>query len=265
MKTLIAIPIYNEERYVDDVLSQIVATGHDVLAIDDGSTDDTPALLAARGDVSVLTHPENRGYGQSLADAFHYAVRRKYDWVITMDCDLQHEPGLIPAFVEEARRDRADIISGTRYPNGHDAPESAAAPADRRGINRVITEMLNRDLGLGITDAFCGFKNHRVRALAKLRITVPGYAVPLQFWVQAQRAGLHIRELPVPLIYEDANRYFGGQLDDPEVRLAHYLHVYRTAVAESRLNQASTPVSAGASRFTRACPAPSIHGCLAKS
>ena len=47
----------------------------------------------------------------------------------------------------------------------------------------------------------------------------------MQFWVQASRANLRIREHPVPLIYNAPNRYFGGTLDDPAVRLTHYLEV----------------------------------------
>ena len=87
---------------------------------------------------------------------------------------------------------------------------------------------LNRRLGLNITDAFCGFKAYRVAALRDLHITVPGYAMPMQFWVQAARAGLRVRELPVRLIYNDPTRHFGGLLDDPAIRLQHYLEVLET-------------------------------------
>ena len=45
-KILIGIPVYNESAYVEDVLSRVRAFGHDVLVVDDGSTDDTPMLLA---------------------------------------------------------------------------------------------------------------------------------------------------------------------------------------------------------------------------
>ena len=179
--------------------------------------------------ISVITHPENRGYGKSLADAFAFARRGAYDWLITMDCDEQHEPARIPNFLAETRRDDADIISGTRYPDGHDV--EASVPADRRAINRRITTVLNQRLGLSISDAFCGFKAYRVSSLRHFSITVPGYAMPMQLWVQAARAGLRIRELPVRLIYNDPNRHFGGLLDDPGVRLRHYLDVFEAELA----------------------------------
>ncbi len=92
MRHLIAIPVYNEERYLPRVLAAVRRFSPDILVINDGSTDSTGALLRQNTDVQVITHPENRGYGQSLIDAFKFAACRNFDWVITVDCDEQHEP-----------------------------------------------------------------------------------------------------------------------------------------------------------------------------
>jgi len=220
---LLAIPVYNEEAYLVRVLGEARKFSRHILVVDDGSTDRTPDLLRREADVQVITHSANLGYGKSLADAFAYARQEGYTWLITMDCDEQHEPAYIPRFVEAMALDDADIISGTRYPNGFaiDGP----APADRRRINQQLTALLNRNLGLELTDAFCGFKAYRVSALSSINITVPGYAMPMQFWVQVARAGLRVRELPVRLIYNDPTRHFGGMLDDADARLRHYLAV----------------------------------------
>jgi len=220
---LVAIPVFNEAKYLIPVLEQVRVFARNILVIDDGSTDATPDLLRQMPGIQVIAHPENRGYGKSLADAFAFARASDAPWLITMDCDEQHEPACIPRFLQAAVTDQADIISGTRYPGGTGG--NASAPADRMAINATVTELLNRRLGLCITDAFCGFKAYRVAALADIKITVPGYAMPMQFWVQTVRAGLRITELPVRLIYNDPTRHFGGMLDDPTVRLAHYLDV----------------------------------------
>ncbi len=217
-RTLVAIPIYNEQKHVGDVLGKVRRFAPNVLAIDDGSTDHTPTLLAMHP-VEVIRHAVNRGYGRSMLDAFRWAAVDRHEWVITMDCDEQHEPAAIPFFREEAGRGEEDVISGSRYLL---APDGESPPPDRRAIYATITQELNERLGLGLTDAFCGFKAYRVEALRELALDVDGYAFPMQFWVQARAAGVRIREIPVRLIYNDPTRTFGGPLNDPTARLAHY-------------------------------------------
>lgn len=223
MRTLIAIPVYNEERYVSKVLDEVRHYSSDILVIDDGSTDQTPMLLAQQP-VDVIRHAVNRGYGQSMVDAFRWSSCYRYDWVITMDCDEQHEPASLPMFFNAIEQDDADIISGSRYMS--DSRAEDMPPADRRHINQIITEQINRTLNLKLTDGFCGFKAYRVSAMRKLSLTEPGYAFPLQFWVQAVANDLVIREVPISLIYNDPNRSFGGPLNDAEKRLAHYRQVF---------------------------------------
>ncbi len=242
MRTLVAIPVYNEARYVRGVLGRVLSFSPDVLVVDDGSTDATPRLLP-EFPVEIIRHAKNRGYGKSLRDAFRYAIAEDFDWLVTMDCDEQHEPAAIPAFLEEAARDRADVISGSRYLTV--ATGDDAAPPDRRMINATITDEINARLFLPprtpITDAFCGFKAYRVDSLRRLRPTVSGYAFPMQFWAQAVAAGLRVCELPVRRIYNDPSRTFGGHLDDAAIRLAHYRHILHR---EIRRLAASLPVEA---------------------
>src|SRR5690348_8703762 len=99
VRLLIAIPVFNERKYVEHVLAQVLRYHHEILLIDDGSTDGTAELLAGRRDIQLIRHETNKGYGQSLIDAFAYADAQGYDWVITMDCDEQHEPARIPYFI----------------------------------------------------------------------------------------------------------------------------------------------------------------------
>lgn len=228
---LTALPVYNEVSHVNPVLNEVVRYSGDVLIVDDGSTDGTADLLAARTDIKVIRHEKNRGYGAALITAFNYAVANNYCVLVTIDCDGQHEPQRICQLVAACRD--ADIVSGSRYLRNKE--NAHQAPAERRQINTQITRELNERLDLSLTDAFCGFKAYRVEALAKLSITEPGYGMPLEFWVQAAYRKLRIVELPVPLIYLDEKRSFGGALDDGGKRLEYYHRVLDSAIAATEV------------------------------
>lgn len=228
---LTALPVYNEQQHVEPVLREVLRHARDVLVVDDGSTDRTPEILRRIPNIRVLRHPHNRGYGAALVSAFEYAIEHDYDVLVTIDCDGQHQPELIPqiaAAIFPGDDEPYDIVSGSRYLM--EFAEDTPPPEDRRRINAEITAWLNEHLGLAITDAFCGLKAYRVDALSKLQITEPGYAMPLQVWVQAARLGLRIREFPVPRIYLEEERSFGGALDDAECRRRHYFDVLQAAM-----------------------------------
>ena len=237
MTTLIAIPVYNEQPTVHAVVKRVRAHAEHVLLIDDGSTDGTADAIAhihAPMDLDLIRHEGNLGYGRSLRSAYRRAAERGFDWIITMDCDEQHEPDELPAFFEAiAQADKEggpDIISGSRYLDPSLDP-IGEPPGSRRAINRTITAELNQRLGLSLTDGFCGFKAHRVSALNRLRLTEEGYAFPMQLWVQLVATGAQIAERSIRRIYNDPNRSFGGELDDPIHRLAHYRRVMHEAIS----------------------------------
>jgi glycosyltransferase involved in cell wall biosynthesis len=224
-RILTALPVFNERAFVEGALAGALNYCREVLVVDDGSTDGTGELLTARDDIHLIRHPHNRGYGAALMSAFDFAVRQQYDVLVTIDCDGQHQPQLIPHFIELAKT--ADLVSGSRYLRSF--PGDIAPPEERRKINLAITEELNRLLDLRLTDSFCGFKAYKTSSLAQFRLTETGYAMPLELWVQAKFLGLQIVETPVPLVYLDLSRSFGGAMDQADMRL----EIYRQIIAKS--------------------------------
>ena len=228
MRDAVLMPVYNEAPTVGAVLDAVRRFyDGEVIVVDDGSTDETPRVLAARSDVAVVRLDCNCGYGCALRIGFDVARELGVSRLVTMDCDGQHEPAHVPQFIS-ALENGSDIVSGSRYLPG--SGSVGAAPRDRREINSTVTALINQHTGWGITDAFCGFKAYRVPALSRLALSESGYAMPLELWAQAWKAGLRVTEIPVERIYCDRDRSFGSDLDDPEARLAYYLRVWSKAL-----------------------------------
>ena len=238
LRVLTALPVFNEERHVVEVIEEVRKYAEEILIVDDGSNDRTPELLKTLPGIHVVRHQQNQGYGAALRTAFTYAMAGQYDVLVTIDCDGQHQPALIPELAAAVfdQPDRpADVVSGSRYLKQF--PGASEAPIDRRKINLQITEWLNHQFCLKLTDAFCGFKAYRVDSLARLRITELGYAMPLQLWVQLAAQKMKIVEFPVPLVYLEEERSFGGSLDVAARRLAYYQEVLDREMASLQLAQ----------------------------
>jgi glycosyltransferase involved in cell wall biosynthesis len=235
-ESLILIPIYNEQKHIFNVLREVRKySPEDLLVINDGSTDESKDIVEEiascaklEGKVIIINHPENEGYGKSLIDGINFAQDNHYRYLLTLDCDEQHEPELIPQFFKEIKKEKFDIVSGSRYLSFQ--KQIDAPPKDRYKINRKITGLINEITSYGLTDSFCGFKVYRMEGLKKLKLTEKGYGLPLQLWIQAYQNNLTVKELPVSLIYKDKDRTFGNYLDDPKKRLDYYQKIIDSEV-----------------------------------
>jgi len=235
-ESVILIPIYNEQKHIFNVLREVRKfSQNDIIIINDGSTDESQIIVEEisscaklKGNIIILNHLKNEGYGKSLVDGINYAQNNKYKYLLTLDCDEQHEPELIPQFYKEIKRGEYDIISGSRYLSLQKQINSP--PEDRYKINRKITGLINNITDYSLTDSFCGFKVYRVESFKNLKLTEKGYGFPLQLWIQANKNNLKVKELAVSMIYMDKNRTFGNRLDNPETRLKYYIKIINREV-----------------------------------
>ncbi len=239
MKFAVLLPVYNEAPTLERVVKKLASFKEaDIVIVDDGSTDATPSILERLTVKAIIRHPENAGYGKSLMDGFDFAKTHDYPYCITMDADEQHEPGFIPCLIEKLGK--FDIVSGSRYLNP--LLSSDAPPPERLEVNRVITEKLRKLTAYDLTDSFCGFKGYRVDGLRKLHLTETNYGFPIQFWLQAAKAGLTVTECAVPLIYKDHSRNFNNQFANRDERLNHYLQVMESEAEKLGLSSSLSTV-----------------------
>jgi glycosyltransferase involved in cell wall biosynthesis len=154
MKYLVIIPAYNEERTVAAVIAETKQNVHsaDILVVNDGSDDGTRQAAISEG-VPVINHPFNLGYGATLQTGFRFAVKKGYDFVITMDADGQHVSSSAQSLIDVMRESGADVVIGSRF----------TGQGYKIGLLRRIGIMLFSTIakaytGISITDPTSGFQ-----------------------------------------------------------------------------------------------------------
>ena len=199
MSYVIVIPAYNEERYLPNLLKDLLSVTKNIVIIDDGSKDLTGDMAATLG-VPVITQP-HQGKGAALRRGFRYAIEKGFDWVITMDSDGQHDWKDVPSFVEAMSRANGggpDIIVGSRM------RDASSMPVVRRLTNRFMSGLISRLSGSAIPDTQCGFRAISSRVLRSVVLETSHYDTESELLIKAGKAGFSIASVPIKTIYNGA-------------------------------------------------------------
>ena len=192
IKIIVAIPTFNEETCIADLVTRAQLYADEVLVVDDGSTDDT-ALLASAAGASVISHQANFGYGVAIRRILSEAKERCCDILVLLDADSCHNPDDIPSVVEPIL-DGFDVVLGTR--------DRKDIPMRRCLVGRIISILTYLLLSGGrVVDCQSGFKAFSSRALEVIRPKEEGVAVSSEMVIMAFRNHLKIAEVPVSSWY----------------------------------------------------------------
>lgn len=202
MKTCAIVPCYNVGALCVPVIEQTRRFVAAVIAVDDGSTDDTPTHLS-RTDAMILTHPQNAGKGAALLTAFNFLLESadysSYDTVLTMDGDGQHNPQEIGRLLDAHSVDPRAVVVGTREVDRPDIKWR------RRWGNIISRYFISKACGQHIPDTQSGFRVFSRELLRKVLPNLkPGrYELETSFLILAARCGYRVVPVPVSTIYTD--------------------------------------------------------------
>ena len=193
LSVVCVIPAYNAASTIADVIAGLrTALGRTaVVGVDDGSLDETGALLRAHCD-HAIAFPGNRGKGAALQAGFAAALEMECDAVLTIDADGQHDPRCSPSLI--AALGDADVVVGSRTRAG-------AMPLRRRITNALSAAAARRLGGCDVADRQSGFRAVRASVLRAVRAVGDRYEFETDFLIRAARAGFRITSVPVPTIY----------------------------------------------------------------
>ncbi|MGB4758126.1 MAG: glycosyltransferase family 2 protein, partial [Candidatus Methanoculleus thermohydrogenotrophicum] len=160
VRTLVAMPAYNEEAYIAKTIVGARRHADAVLVVDDGSTDETVAIAEALGAI-VVRHATNRGYGGALQTIFATARRMGVEELVIIDADGQHDPEDIPRLLSELRSGN-DVVIGSRVLEGSAGDIPTYRKVGMKVLDAATTLAGN---GLAITDSQSGFRAYGRRAI----------------------------------------------------------------------------------------------------
>jgi len=189
VRVSVVIPVLNEEAAVGGVVREVPrALVHEIIVVDNGSTDRSAEVAAAAG-ARVVREPR-RGYGSAClagARAAHDA-----DVLVFLDGDRNEDPRELPAVLAPVLAGDADLVIGSRV---RGAAPGALTPQQRAG-NRVVTTLLWLLYGVRLSD-IGPFRAVPARVLRELGMEHPTYGWPVEMVVKAARRGYRIAEVPV--------------------------------------------------------------------
>jgi dolichol-phosphate mannosyltransferase len=204
-RTLVVVPAYNEADTIQEVATR-AARHADVCVVDDASTDGTGEIVAGLERVHTIRHERNTHIAEGILDGFRYALEAGYDFCVTMDAGLSHDPDALPAFL--AHND-TDLVLGYRETREN-------VPGYRRALSGAANLIMNMALarrplpfgGPGLRDCTSGYRMYSRRAFELLvgsELRSRTFDFHIESLAVVYRAGFRIVEVPITYRFSNSS------------------------------------------------------------
>ena len=199
-KILVCSPTYNESENIKIFCKKIfnINKNLNLLIIDDNSPDKTYEIVKnlkkKYKNLHLIKRKGKLGLGSAIREGITYALKKKYDALITLDADLSHDPKEIPNLIKNLKSN--DFIIGSRYING--------GSSDYVGYRDLISRLANKLCRLMLNMPFSEFTtslriyNHKcLKILNETNLKSDGYSSQIEFFFYVYKAGLKCAEIPI--------------------------------------------------------------------
>lgn len=204
MKVIAIMPAFNSERTLKKTFDAIPKNAiHEVILINNASTDKTRDIAESIPGLTVINHDRNRGYGASQKTGYREALNRGADAVVMIHSDFQYDPKVAPKIVAPILAGEADMVLGSRFLEGD--PRKAGMHWWRYLGNRFLSILQTWAFGIYLSEFHTGY-----RAYSKALLNaVPfesfsnDFAFDSQIIAHSVYRRLKIKEIPIPTSYHD--------------------------------------------------------------
>jgi glycosyltransferase involved in cell wall biosynthesis len=200
----VLIPVYNEERTLEEVVRRVraIEISKEIILVDDGSIDRSREILARLQDendrapdplneLRVFFQPSNQGKGAALKVAIGHVSG---DIVIVQDADLEYDPRDYAALIEPIKRGLADVVYGTRFAGG--GAHRVLFFWHSMG-NRMLTLISNMLTNLNLSDMEVGYKVFRAEVLKDIKLVSKRFGFEPEVTIKLAKKGYRFYEVPI--------------------------------------------------------------------
>lgn len=203
----IVIPAKNEDGYLSDLITQILALGlFQIVVVNDQSTDKTREIAEQFQEAYVLDHVINLGAGAATQTGIAFSVSKNAQMIVTIDADLQHNPEDIPRLIHHMEQLNCDLVIGSRFIGKNSIPTSRRI---YNGIANLVSFLLT---GKYLTDSQSGLKAIKGSLAQDMNLNYDGFEFCMEIIKHAKITKSKISEIPVDVRYTAATTAKGQNL-----------------------------------------------------
>ena len=201
MKLSVLIPVYNERRYIKEIVRRVLEVElprkmeREIILVDDGSGDDVKDIVLQMAEqeksIKLIVHEKNLGKGAAIRTAIDAATG---DICIFQDADLEYNPDDYPELIQPILEGAADVVYGSRF-----------LPGARRRVlffrhsmvNKILTTLSNLCTDLYLTDMETCYKAFRTDLLKTIPLRCNGFGLEPEITAKVAKRQLRIYEVPI--------------------------------------------------------------------
>ncbi len=192
----VIIPTYNNDKTLKKVVDEVLCYTSNIIIINDGSLDQTAAILKDYSALIQIHFLKNRGKGFALRAGFKRAVQEGFEFAITIDSDGQHFASDIPVFIAGLKKYKKVLLIGARNMTQESVPKNSSFG------NTFSNFWFWVETGHKLTDTQSGFRLYPLKTLNKIKFYTTKFEFEIEAIVKVAWRGTHVKNVPIRVLYE---------------------------------------------------------------